>query len=71
MAEVEKAQRVIRDLFAHFLAHPEAMPSEWRNQARDGTEARTARVVGDYVAGMSDNYALDCHDDLFKVDARI
>jgi dGTPase len=60
----ERAHRVVRELFDLFLAHPERLPGEWRAQAgRPGSEA-TARVVCDYIAGMTDRYALDEHDRL-------
>jgi dGTPase len=69
--EVDKAKRVIRDLFVHFMENPADMPAEWRKLAdnRDATSA--ARIIADYIAGMTDNYALKCHDAYFKVDARV
>lgn len=69
--EVDKAKRVIRDLFEHFMANVGDMPNEWRGQVIDADETRVARVIADYIAGMTDNYALKCHDELFKVDARV
>lgn len=71
MREVDKAKRVVRDLFAHFMENPADMPEEWRKQANCGAEASVGRVIADYIAGMTDNYALKCHDMYFKVDARV
>lgn len=49
------AQNALGDLFAHFLAHPEQLPPGFRvRQDADGA----GRVVGDYLAGMTDRYAL-------------
>jgi dGTPase len=60
-----KARRVIRDLFGLYLAEPECLPGEWRRLAADPGEAQTARVAADYLAGMTDRYALDEHHRLF------
>ena len=60
-----KARRVVRELFDVFHAEPNTLPLEWAVLTdRPGT-ARTARVVGDYIAGMTDRYALDEHRRLF------
>jgi dGTPase len=61
------AAGVIRDLFPAFFANPGLMPAEWaeaaKRSARD--EARLARLVCDYIAGMTDRYALAEHARLF------
>lgn len=64
------ADRVVRDLFARFTAEPDAMPEEWRaGLSRGGLagadEGRRARRVADYIAGMTDSYALREHRRLF------
>ncbi len=56
-----KAKRVVRELFEHYLARPDCLPDEWQVQARDLAEAERARLVADYIAGMTDRYALDEH----------
>ena len=53
---------VVRDLFPYFLEHPEGLPRSWREdieKADGGTEL--ARIVSDYIAGMTDRFALQCH----------
>jgi dGTPase len=65
-----KARRVVRDLFDLFLAEPACLPTEWREQTRGVPRAQAARVVADYIAGMTDRYALDEHARLFNVYAR-
>jgi dGTPase len=64
-----KAQRVVRELFAALLADPRLMPPDFFEAARqletrDGESGR-ARVVADYVAGMTDRFALDEYERLF------
>ncbi len=54
--EKRLAEKVITELFEYLVAHPEALPSSFREKA--GTES-LARVVCDYVAGMTDHYAED------------
>jgi dGTPase len=54
-----KARRVVSELFDHYLARPDCLPDEWQVQARDLPEAERARLVADYVAGMTDRYAQD------------
>ena len=63
-----KARRVIRDLFGLYLAEPECLPGEWRSLAAGRDDPRTARVAADYLAGMTDRYALDEHHRLFDTD---
>jgi dGTPase len=63
----EQAGLIVRDLFSRFFRGPELMPAEWAEAAaRAGAgEARRARVVCDYIAGMTDRYAVFEHRNLF------
>src|SRR5215831_9137780 len=65
-----KARRVIHDLFALYLAEPECLPREWRGLAASPDDPQTARVAADYLAGMTDRFALDEHHRLFDTYAR-
>jgi dGTPase len=65
-----KARRVVRELFQLFLAEPECLPSEWRAAAAGDAAAR-ARTVADYLAGMTDRFALDEHRRLFDTYAAV
>ncbi|MCR4377085.1 MAG: deoxyguanosinetriphosphate triphosphohydrolase [Rhodospirillales bacterium] len=65
-----KAKRVVRDLFELFLAEPGTLPTEWQAGAGVAGSAATARVAADYIAGMTDRYALDEHRRLFDLQAR-
>lgn len=56
---------VVRDLFAKFHAEPDVMPSPWNRGVDTMSEAARARRVCDYIAGMTDRYAIDEHRRLF------
>jgi len=61
--EMRKAQGVIEQLFELFMTDLRLMPPKYFSQARaakaDGGEAAQARLVADYIAGMTDRYAID------------
>jgi len=59
------AAGVVRDLFAAFFEHPTAMPPQWSAGVELLDEPRRARRAADYIAGMTDRYALDEHRRLF------
>ena len=65
-----KARRVVDELFRLFIDEPDCLPTEWRRRAGGPDNAQTARLVADYIAGMTDRYALDEHRRLFDVQAR-
>lgn len=64
----EKGKMVVRDLFAAFLADPMLLPTELQREAGGAGEEATARVVCDYIAGMTDRYAIEEHRKLFHVE---
>lgn len=64
---MSKARRVVEDLFRLFLAEPDVLPPEWASQCDGPGTPRTARRVADYIAGMTDGFALDEHARLFDV----
>jgi dGTPase len=62
-----KARRVVKDLFGLFLSEPECLPEEWRAKAGPKNSSETALLVCDYVAGMTDRFALEEHRRLFDL----
>ena len=60
-----KARRIVQELFRLLLAEPQCLPTEWQAQATGPGTRETARVVADYIAGMTDRFALDEHYKLF------
>ena len=66
-----KAKRVVKELFQFFLNEPQCLPTQWRNLAGGGPKsATTAMVVSDFIAGMTDRFALDEYRRIFDVQAR-
>ncbi len=64
-----KARRVVRDLFEQYVTEPECLPDEWRAAAEGPNSPVTARLVADYIAGMTDRFALAEHKRLFDIDS--
>ena len=66
---MQKAKRLLRELFEGFMADVRLLPPQEYRQAQraeavDGEQGRT-RIVADYIAGMTDRYALDEWERLF------
>ena len=63
MRKRAEVTRVVEDLFPLYLAEPTLLPRHWaRNIASaDGDRTRLARLVSDYIAGMTDRFALQEH----------
>ena len=54
---------VIDDIFPFLMAHPDRLPKQWRKDVEEAVdETALARIVADYIAGMTDRFALQCHD---------
>ena len=64
IAIMDKAQAMLRGLFAHYFERPADLPAEWARglSARDETKARR---IADFIAGMTDNFALSEHRRFF------
>jgi dGTPase len=62
-----KARRVVAELFDLYVAEPNVLPPPWAEAAEAAPPARAARIVADYIAGMTDRFALDEHHHLFDV----
>ena len=60
-----KARRVVQELFRLLHSEPQCLPTEWQSQASGAGTRETARIVADYIAGMTDRFALDEHYRLF------
>jgi dGTPase len=67
MRVMEEAEGVLRDLFRHFSKEPDDMPEEWRSGLAGADEATRARRIGDFIAGMTDRYALEEHRRFFDL----
>jgi dGTPase len=67
---ISKARRVVGDLFNFFLAEPQCLPNVWYAQTDGASTQRTAEVIADFIAGMTDRFALDEHARIFDVRER-
>lgn len=66
-----QGKRVLKELFELFMSEPETLPDLWRRDAEQVSDMRRARMVCDYLAGMTDNYAIDLHRRLFSMESML
>jgi len=60
---------VVNDLFPHMMAHPDQLPRQWQAEVRAAQDDTTlAWLVCDYIAGMTDRFALQTHRRIFNRD---
>ena len=59
-----KAALIVKEMFEILMADPGMLPDGWLDWAQKGDEAQKARVIADYIAGMTDRFALDEHKKL-------
>ena len=66
----QKAKKIIYDLYISFFNDIKLMPSEYQNSATDAQNIKgdkgKARTVADYIAGMTDRYAIAEHERIFN-----
>ena len=61
---MDRAQQVVRELFACYLAQPQTMKAGFAQRAEGASERERARAVADFIAGMTDRYAAREHERL-------
>jgi dGTPase len=64
MAEMTKAEKIVEELFQHFLKKPSALPEEWQVEFATLNPQQRGILIGDFIAGMTDRYAIDMHSQL-------
>ena len=62
-----QASRVVKELFDLFIKDPDILPTDLRDACDGPGTEMTARIVCDYIAGMTDSYAIAEHKKLFSV----
>jgi dGTPase len=67
LAIMVKARRIVRDMFEAYMSDSGLMPAPWSEEIA-GSDGRRARRVCDFIAGMTDRYALEQHQRLFGLD---
>jgi dGTPase len=61
-----KARRILADLFGQFIAEPDTLPTEWQVRITDlDSNSTKPRVIADYIAGMTDRFAIAEHQRFF------
>ena len=61
-----KASRIVRELYEAFMAEPVLMPPDYQDGS--GEPAKQARKIADYIAGMTDRYAIREHRRIFSLE---
>jgi dGTPase len=59
------AEKIVANLFGHYLANPHELPPGWLPAGAEGDEI--ARGIGDFIAGMTDRFALSEHVRIFDL----
>jgi dGTPase len=65
MQVMDQAGAVVRDLFARYSANPDDLPADWQEGFVGLDETARARRIADFIAGMTDRFALAEHARLF------
>ena len=65
MAVMDRAESIVCDLVSRYRQDPSAMPAQWEAEAGALAARRRIRLIGDFVAGMTDRYAISEHRRLF------
>ncbi|CAN7541824.1 deoxyguanosinetriphosphate triphosphohydrolase [Bradyrhizobium sp. LjRoot220] len=67
MRVMGEAEQIVFDLFARYQQSPGDLPAEWVEETARETEAGRARRIGNFIAGMTDRFALTEHQRLFDL----
>ena len=62
-----KTQTVIRDLFNHFMNNPKTLPKSWQEDCNLNSEILLSEIVTNYIAGMTDRFAIIEHKKIFDL----
>jgi dGTPase len=65
MRVMGEAEQILFDLFARYRKSPTDLPAEWVEETERETDAGRARRIGNFIAGMTDRFALTEHQRLF------
>ena len=64
LATSARARTLIAELFAAYAQEPGLMAEGWHDRLPD-TEPERSRHIADFIAGMTDRFAIDCHDRIY------
>ncbi|WHQ46955.1 MAG: deoxyguanosinetriphosphate triphosphohydrolase [Candidatus Midichloria sp.] len=60
-----KAKTLMHDLFYYFMEEPSCLPTNWNKKITNTDSKERAMIIGDYIAGMTDRFAIDEHKRIF------
>ena len=66
MRMTRKAEQIISELFSAFMEEPRMLPDEQYEQFQRYSSEEAPRIIADYIAGMTDRYALSEHQKIFN-----
>lgn len=68
-----KAEHIVNELFEFLMDHPNCLPNDWyaRVRGREAEDAFKARIIADYIAGMTDRFAVLEHRRIFSTEAMV
>jgi len=68
-----KSERIVRDMFTFLMERPDCLPNQWYAMVigRDSDDMYKARVIADYIAGMTDRFAVLEHRRIFSTEAMV
>ncbi|NWG45620.1 MAG: deoxyguanosinetriphosphate triphosphohydrolase [Alphaproteobacteria bacterium] len=70
LSKMSTAKRIVRALFDAYMEEPGILPAEWRRKLdAEGADVGTARVVCDFIAGMTDRYAIEAYNRLYRIES--
>jgi len=64
--EKEKCSLVVKELFDIFNDYPKLLPKEWQEKIDSEDLENPKRIIGDYISGMTDRFAINLHKQLVK-----
>jgi dGTPase len=64
LAMTREVQAMVQDLFSVYMDDVGTMPDQFARAARSAAGSARARIVADYIAGMTDRYAISAHESL-------
>jgi len=71
MRVMGEAEDIVSNLFARYQDDPSALPAEWQDGIAQESDAARARRIGNFIAGMTDRFALTEHQRLFDSTAEL
>lgn len=66
-----KSKMIVIELFEAFYNEPGCLPTKWQKKAQKGDDYERAQVVGDFIAGMTDRFALKEHSSIFDISTNL